>query len=89
MKMTEAQKILPLPKGWRWLQPGECVHVGDMMHDRRANPVKIEFPSCGTEESAYRLTEEHHPVRTKLRWCTPSLKKQLSEFKKKFNRRNP
>lgn len=47
-----------LPKGWRWLRPGEMAMFGDKLCDVRARPVQIKV--------GFYLSESHHPVRRKV-----------------------
>lgn len=46
--------------GWRWLEIGERCGVGDVMHDKRTDPVAIE------QGLGWVMTKECHPVRTRL-----------------------
>lgn len=56
----DSQRILRLPRGWRWLKMGEAIHVGDVMHDPRGEPITLIYASGCT------VTDTHHPVRRKL-----------------------
>lgn len=55
MPMTEVQKHVALPKGWRWLRVGERTRPGDVM-------VRCAREARGPSGC---LDEGHHPVRRK------------------------
>jgi hypothetical protein len=50
-----------LPRGWRWLQPGEWAREGDYCCDPRVNAVKIVHGG----KRSWKMTDGCHPVRRK------------------------
>src|ERR1700733_7913411 len=59
MSYQQAIEEVPLPEGWRWLQIGEKTRFDDVLHDKRAKPVKIEWGGIA-------IFDGHHPMRRKI-----------------------